>query len=313
VSEFALGMKRRCAQCGETFEVTEENTVALEMPQRGSYKPFAAKSTDDLKGVEGPQRCARCGKPFRGDWDRYSSPAGLVCHICANLAGAEPDRPTPVVPPPVRTPTLKAQEERPEPQIGEGTLLDQFGEFRQTQTFRIGLYVAAFSVIVVAIFYSFFYTFPEPGASTGDQRTTEEQTKVGLALWGPPEELTKNQHIAVAVLVVAVSFVLRLVPCFLALLVTHLWSGGLPGSTWWAGTLHMALMSLFPVFIPAFLSFVPIIGWLVGWLVALYILHEAYNFSLADLFKFVMLTMVFSLLIAPLRALVFGVLGALLF
>jgi hypothetical protein len=35
-----------------------------------------------------PQRdcCARCGRPFRGEWDRHPRSDEIVCNICANLA-----------------------------------------------------------------------------------------------------------------------------------------------------------------------------------------------------------------------------------
>lgn len=46
--------------------------------------------------------CARCGREFRGDWDKVDTDAGYMCHICANLAHDMPTkRPTasPVPPP----------------------------------------------------------------------------------------------------------------------------------------------------------------------------------------------------------------------
>ena len=33
--------------------------------------------------------CARCGREFRGDWDRHATAHGLVCNICSNLVASQ--------------------------------------------------------------------------------------------------------------------------------------------------------------------------------------------------------------------------------
>lgn len=38
--------------------------------------------------------CTRCGRAFRGDWDRYHTPQGVLCHICANLPAEAPPQDT---------------------------------------------------------------------------------------------------------------------------------------------------------------------------------------------------------------------------
>lgn len=34
----------------------------------------------------GPEKCVRCGRPFRGDWDEFETAEGTICYVCSNLA-----------------------------------------------------------------------------------------------------------------------------------------------------------------------------------------------------------------------------------
>lgn len=66
------------------FETPETETAppAPEPAPRvwqGGVRETAAVVSDD-------QRCAACGRSFRGSWDRYARPGGEVCHICATQA-----------------------------------------------------------------------------------------------------------------------------------------------------------------------------------------------------------------------------------
>jgi len=306
VSEFAAGTSRQCGHCGRAFQVSEANTVSLDGPTPSRFETFAARSTADEKDLEGAQHCARCKKKFRGEWDRYSSSIGIVCHVCANLAGSEavgPDapRPTPLAPPPM-PPKIEAP--APEPEVRKGTLLDQFDEFKETPAFRIGLYVAAFSVIGVGFYYSFFHTFPEPGARSAATETAEEPGGGWLSLLGPPEELTKDQHIGIAMLVWGLGLVFGLIPRFLAIYVTLAMADGLPGSTWWLASIHVGIMALITALIDRFIC--------VGFLIAWYVLYNIYDLRFGDLVKFVVLNVVFRIMIVPVQMAIYGGLAWLL-
>ena len=319
VSEFAVGMRRRCGQCGEAFVIGPENTVALETPARQPVAEFAARSNADAKAFPGPHQCARCGKPFKGEWDRYSTSKGVVCHICASLVAQETgpgqkERPTPLAPPPPLAAGIRIEPAQPPPQTGEETYWDRFEKFRETKAFRAGLYAAAFSVIAIAIYYSFFYTFPElekgrhpeDVSETGKAETASGRTRLGLGLLGPPEELTESQHGGIRLLERIVEMILRLLTFYLAILLTERWSGGgPPGSTWYLGALYIGLVSVLCVL----LGFIPFIGWAIS----LYVVYKACSFNLWDFCTFVLLRIAFSFLMIPIRALLFGAVSLVLF
>lgn len=48
----------------------------------------AAPVQEASRAVSAGDACGRCGRPFRGDWDRINGVMGIVCYVCANQAGA---------------------------------------------------------------------------------------------------------------------------------------------------------------------------------------------------------------------------------
>ena len=99
VSEFASGMTAPCPQCGQPLTVSLKNSEPLAGGPPPSKNPAPSASPDSTPTAAGgselvytPLRttslktqCVRCGKEFRGDWDRHPSAIGLVCNICRNL------------------------------------------------------------------------------------------------------------------------------------------------------------------------------------------------------------------------------------
>jgi hypothetical protein len=70
-----------CEGCGRDIELTDRNIVSFEPDGAGTA------SVEDLTPA-GPTTCIRCGKEFRGDWDRHETDDGVYCHLCANQYGA---------------------------------------------------------------------------------------------------------------------------------------------------------------------------------------------------------------------------------
>jgi len=294
--------------CGESFAISASNTISLDTPAP-SNRPLHAISEGEM-AFGGPRTCARCGRPFRGDWDRYQSAKGLICHVCANLTGAPPGpAPTeaPVEPPPtplVAPPSYRAilEEHKPEEEEDDKELSfsDRFDAFKETRQFRVGLYLAAFSVIGIAIYYSVFHDFtPEPVPESATTGETVEHGRMGLALFGPPEELTKTEGTALAIIVISLKFVFALLPRFLAILLTLVFAKGMPGSTWWAGVIHITIVAVFTSLISCYII-------MVGGILAVYVLYEIYDLRLGDIVIYVILNILLSLLMAPLAALVYG-------
>lgn len=316
VTEQALGTRKQCHMCGETFVVSDANSVSLDAPPTISRKPLEAISPLDGGKHGGPQECARCGRPFRGEWDRYYAAQGMVCHVCAHLVGpgkANENMPqaTPIVPPRVTVPPSRIEQHPPESeaQPAEQSWMDRFEEFKKTQTFRVGLYASAFSVIAIGIFYSFFYTWPDdsvPAAGTTATETApEEGGAMGLALLAPPDKLTEGQHEGIRILVWVIRVMLHFLPRFLAILITLHMAGGLPGSGWFAASLHMAVVAIITALISTYVIFV-------GFLLALYVLYEIYDLGFGDLIKFLFLNAAFSFIMIPLAQLVYGGLALML-
>lgn len=93
VSEYAAGMTAPCPKCGQPLTVSPENAkpIARESaPAATRPTPAPPTSAPDihytpLQTSSLKNNCARCGREFRGDWDRHQSAIGLVCNICKNL------------------------------------------------------------------------------------------------------------------------------------------------------------------------------------------------------------------------------------
>lgn len=96
VSEFAEGMTLPCPNCGQPLTVTHANSQPLEeqAPDPMPIVRFDSGDDDDLEYTPlqtdaVKTRCARCGKEFRGDWDRHPSSMGVLCNICSNLVAQQ--------------------------------------------------------------------------------------------------------------------------------------------------------------------------------------------------------------------------------
>ena len=85
VPETAFGMTLPCPACGAGLYVS---LSTLARPSGGAAPE--SPSPRPPSPAEAPpvleERCARCNRSFRGDWDRCPTDDGVVCHICAKQA-----------------------------------------------------------------------------------------------------------------------------------------------------------------------------------------------------------------------------------
>lgn len=95
VSEFAAGMTAPCPACGKPLTVSPANATPVERrpapPPAPAITPSVGASDiayTPLRTASLKSHCARCGREFRGDWDRHPSAAGLVCNICNNFVAS---------------------------------------------------------------------------------------------------------------------------------------------------------------------------------------------------------------------------------
>jgi hypothetical protein len=92
-------MTAPCPKCGQPLTVSPKNAqpITREPSPSIDQAPIVPPGSPVSAGA-GPEinytplrtsslktNCARCGKEFRGDWDRHPSAIGIVCNICRNL------------------------------------------------------------------------------------------------------------------------------------------------------------------------------------------------------------------------------------
>lgn len=259
VPEFALGSRGRCAGCGRALTVAESNTRALfpsdgpaPISDRASPERPASESSEVAEFVDprasrpvlprGSQ-CARCGKLFRGDWDRNPTEHGEICHICARLATeqggpavpgriaeeppAHPDSYFPMQPmgsPPEEEPKVPAFA-RNHPELFRGVVL-----------------TAGVAVMVLAAYFALFGDFSDLGVDTTD----------GAGPAAPAAPLPRN----VVLLIWIIRGFFMLFGHFLALYLALSVFEKLPMDTLPGNILAL----IWPTLIAAFFGFIPFVG-----------------------------------------------------
>ncbi|MEA3364095.1 MAG: hypothetical protein U9Q79_00520 [Candidatus Hydrogenedentes bacterium] len=308
VSDGAWGTDVVCGNCGTTFRINRNNARPLD----------EGPPTEEAPKKESPDHCARCGRPFRGDWDKVVTPEGVICHICANQS-----------PEPATSETafeaVAPPSEETAPDAGDLDVIDhdaddivideeaqtlgkRFEDFRETRGFRTALWVAAISVIVLAIVATFIDTPPPPEEITTQ---TETESVGGLGLFGPPQAWTESQKTTVRVVMFVLEAVFLFAPTFAALFISLALADRLPGYHWLTSAVHVGIVSigvglvlyLVSMIIGAFLG---MIGTGLAYLVAIFFVWIIYDPGLSTLITFAGLRIVFGFLVGLLRLLVYG-------
>lgn len=283
MSEFAVGMRTTCPACGSPLTVSWQNSRPLdsdEQPVASASTPDArveAFASDDTEEVvfqpqepssrAGKHHCARCGRPFRGDWDRYQSPEGIVCNICANLVReADASKLSAGYVRPIDTVRLEHDEEpvplpTVEPDEEELSWLERHWPSEETMS-KVALY-SGIAVIVIAALVFIFSGFegPEPASTTGAEEvaTTTQPTVTGVAYW-------------------AILGFTRFFGAFLGLYLFLAWGNRLPNED-----VRLNLIALAPVALGVMLlSMIPF-G---GWIFVLILVFTMYGFEWGDLLRF---------------------------
>jgi len=312
LSDSAWGMESVCGKCGLNIKVTRDNTRPLDddvSPGQTVKKPSV-------------EQCARCGRAFRGDWDKKATNQGVLCHICANqseelsttetAAAAAITVPGPAAPDAQKLDVIdhdadQAGEEKP-------SFTKRFEDFRETRAFRTGLWVAAISVIVLAVLATFIDSAPTPG---GMEAQTEIRSAGGLGMFGPPKAWSGSQKAGVRVVMFILEAVFMFAPTFAALFIALVFADRLPGYHWLTSAVHVGFVSLgvgFVLYLVSFVigTFLGIIGTALAYLVAMFFIWVVYDPGFSTILTFAGLRMVFGFLVGPLRLLAYGALGLLL-
>lgn len=301
VSEFQLGMDITCPMCKAEHRLRESNTEPLvrnapAAPTTPRTNAFSLDKGEITLGAPAAaadgEVCARCGKVFRGDWDKHATIMGEVCNVCANLAmdgGPETLKLASAAPPaPAYDPFTDPTKAQPLPAPEESaSRKPRWMEEHPTESKAI-LWGLALLVIVLAL----WATTVEPPAPV--ERSDEEIAAAQAAV----EQLGELPFIVVYGFNVAFWFLGIGVPLFLLLKFTN----KLPFDSWWANGFEVGWVALFLAVIGA----IPVVGGVIGMFISICFLWNRYDFGIFHFVLYGLLSMVCGILLFALRAVVLG-------
>lgn len=302
VSAFQIGMEVSCPACKADIRLTELNTQPLDAaagPQEPPDPHFEWRAVDSPAAAagDGTSSCVRCGRPFRGDWDKYFSPVGRICHICANLAKDNAAAEAGAAPP---EPVVNAREElaaaaalRPAPPPLSDPELP-FSE-RYAGELRIAASVGAALVIGAALYYALFDTSP-PAGPPPDPDTYAERA----------ENLSKPLPLALAI---ALGWVFGLAKSAVPLYIVLALANKLPHDHFIPNAVYIGVLgSILGLF-----GMVPMcIGSLTEMVLTVYILWDWFDVDWKDIVIWFVLRIPVSLVLAGLHTLSAGLVANML-
>ena len=308
VSEFAVGAKGVCTNCGVELRVSLANTRPLgdeRLAPMGSAVSNAEAPTEVIGQVDG-DHCARCGRAFRGEWDQYESANGIVCHICANRAEGPGDVQDEVGEvKPVMATYSRTGLDMPEPKRPPNP--EFVAARRREELFKRAVLFAALAMIVLAIAVTMFTDFenaPVPVSDDTTVTTTETTDEV-------PPELPGWVPWAVRGVQFFVSFFGKVLILFLMLS----WAGKLPNDTFGANLIAISIVGLGLAVLDVvimLLAGLPIIGivWaILGPILMLYIIYSLYGLTFAELLLFFVASIVVWGLLTMTRIMLLALIG----
>lgn len=249
-----------------------------ESPGRDVFSPETASAPETV------ERCARCGRPFRGEWDRFQGNEGAVCNICANLAAEQdPAVPRPSIPTPqphkaFRNPGWSALEAEPSKELSPE-------DKRRRNAQMIGL--AAIALITITVYVLW------PAGEGAPGRGVEPEAAEAAA-----RELSRG----VDYLLRGIRLVLGIATKALALYLALMAVNKLPNETFLKN-----LAAVLVVAVPLYLiGFIPLAG---GFIIMLIIVHVVFDPGLGGLVYFVVFNVLASMLTGAVGKLIYGALG----
>jgi DNA-directed RNA polymerase subunit RPC12/RpoP len=247
-------------------------------PQAPKPQPFFDPSNNHAEAKV--PRCARCQKPFRGDWDKIDSDEGPLCHICGNNVdnftwGAAPASPaaseqSEVMREIAKTYSWGAAEPPPE----------------EPKNPNRRLYMFLFLCISIATTITLVYF--APGDLTVPANT-------GIAQ--PPQEMS----LATQRLVVGINAFLEFIAMGIAIYLTLLNSHKLPNETFIANVIAVGIVAALVVAV----NWIPGAGYLIG----IIILYLFYELSFMDVIMLMLFGFFARILTRVVAALIFNMMG----
>ena len=275
-------MSLPCPKCGALVTVTDDaiQERAISPPVQAAPPAQSATTSSSSPGPvpvtpppappapQGPVVCDRCGKPFRGPWDRLNTTAGVLCNICANYIGSGAKRITEDrAPMPVDTTLLDSKVNlKPD---REPSRFDEI--MRKIAIFGGG------AVVVLGLFFWLIgeqSNIPDPGPVAVQQEAATE---------GFPEVT-----VGAGIVLIGMMAVFGIAPQWLALYLVLMWSQRLPNDTFAANALVLLLYAV----IINVIGIVPCFGLIL----IIYILWAHFDLNISELMLYAVVNIIATIL-----------------
>lgn len=291
--EAALGMQGVCVRCGAAIIVGEQNSFPLmddssQLPPIAALRkrPVAAPPHQDARYVPdagvapgqtahpgriaGAYACVRCGRTFRGAWDRNKTPEGEICHICARRMCPEDGNAAPspldAAPPPTIWDFANPQDKQViQPQVIQRDALSRIKDALRLawDDWRIGGAILAVTAIIVI---GLLQQFPvaEHVANFFTVEIDEENPQVSPILEG---------------LFIVLIFLRPLVQYFVMLYILLAWCRALPNDTFFKNLIALGWVAVILAVIGAYVGTLPVMGGLLAFALQIYFIWHLYDLS----------------------------------
>jgi hypothetical protein len=249
--------------------------------------------------------CARCGKPFRGDWDQVDTLFGVLCHICAHRAeyieaSAVPASSTPPPGPLLREISRQSSWSSADQQQ-QATLTD---EDRRRRRFEMIVLAVIAAVVIGAVLL-----WPESNTPEKVQN---------------PREISSDNVVKLGYSIMAIQAILGVLRNTLLLFVVLGAAKKLPNETFGKNLVALLLVGavlsvarVFGAFGVSVFYLLPVVGTLAGAaaleIFLLYVLSRFHSLEFSDAILFVVCDVLSGILLRAVSALVFGVAGLVAF
>ncbi|GMV99249.1 MAG: hypothetical protein AMXMBFR84_03880 [Candidatus Hydrogenedentota bacterium] len=228
VASAPIGSSIRCKSCNRPVTLTEENAVPTGEGETAAPMEIVYGEDNAMRAASRRQGkdCDRCGKPFRGDWDKHETENGLLCNICANQY-REPDPGFSNRIEPIEDNELPFADCKPSVNPDEPPPKTPFEENMQ----KVAIVGAIF---VVGLGILFFFYDPQPLPSIAD----EESAQQAIA------DTAKDVPSLVYFIAYAFRFGAGIAAQFIALYLILSWTKNLPNDTLWKNIIALAVIAV---------------------------------------------------------------------
>jgi len=279
VPESAIGKTGKCVRCGRSVAVRRD--AAIDHPRGFEPSPDESEVVSPSGGHDGA-RCARCGRAFRGDWDRNPWQGAVYCHVCANqmsFASVSVPKPLP------EHDYGRVYREPPPPKDKKSPR-------------RIAIEIS----VIVALGIAAFVILTLLPTETTQQASDAE-----------PAELDPAWTYVLA----ALNWFLRILRRFVTLYAVLASAKKLPNDTLFKNLIALAIVAagvvLYDATVGAFISIIPLIGFMIAEGIVMFFVWDFYNLRFEDIILWVLVAPLAGIVIRALRLFTYGLVANLAF